>query len=83
MLLLVALAVATRADAGGNYGASKFTITGTVLCQDCTKNWNAYAYNAKPVAGTFPLTDTDPRRRRAHEMIDGYTVNHSQAARWP
>jgi hypothetical protein len=56
MLLLVALAVATRADAGGNYGASKFTITGTVLCQDCTKNWNAYAYNAKPVAGTFPST---------------------------
>ncbi|XP_047043577.1 uncharacterized protein LOC124647735 [Lolium rigidum] len=65
MLLLVALAVATRADAGGNYGASKFRITGTVLCQDCTKNWNAYAYNAKPVNGsTVAVTCLDKHRGR-------------------
>lgn len=54
-MLLAALALvaaATRADAGGKYGASKFRVTGKVLCQDCTKNWNAYAYNAKPVAGS-------------------------------
>jgi hypothetical protein len=58
-MLLVALtlaAAAARADAGWSYGASKFRITGTVLCQDCTKNWNTYAYNAKPINGTFPYT---------------------------
>ncbi|KAK1695821.1 hypothetical protein QYE76_012518 [Lolium multiflorum] len=68
MLLLVALAVvaaAARADAGGNYGASKFRITGTVLCQDCTKNWNAYAYNAKPVNGsTVAVTCLDKHTGR-------------------
>lgn len=52
---LVLVAAATCADAGESYGASKFTVTGTVLCQDCTKNWNAYAYNAKPIAGTVRL----------------------------
>ncbi|EMS47447.1 hypothetical protein TRIUR3_04223 [Triticum urartu] len=49
---LVLVAAATCADAGESYGASMFTVTGTVLCQDCTKNWNAYAYNAKPIAGS-------------------------------
>uniref|UniRef100_A0ACD5TML8 Uncharacterized protein n=1 Tax=Avena sativa TaxID=4498 RepID=A0ACD5TML8_AVESA len=47
------LAAATPAAAGGNHGASKFRVTGTVLCQDCTKNWNAYAYNAKPIPGSL------------------------------
>lgn len=57
LALVAALAMAanTCAEAGRDYGAgqSKFTITGTVLCQDCTKNWNAYACNAKPIPGTF------------------------------
>ncbi|KQJ97687.1 pistil-specific extensin-like protein [Brachypodium distachyon] len=55
LALVAALAMAaTCAEAGRDYGAgqSKFTITGTVLCQDCTKNWNAYAYNAKPIPGS-------------------------------
>lgn len=51
LALVAALAVAC-AEASVNYGESKFTVTGTVLCQDCTKNWNAYAYNGKPIAGS-------------------------------
>ncbi|BAF27127.1 pistil-specific extensin-like protein [Oryza sativa Japonica Group] len=57
LLALVAVAAAaaaaTRADAWHNYGAAKFTVTGSVLCQDCTKSWNAYAYNAKPIPGSM------------------------------
>uniref|UniRef100_A0A0D9XM40 Pollen Ole e 1 allergen and extensin family protein n=1 Tax=Leersia perrieri TaxID=77586 RepID=A0A0D9XM40_9ORYZ len=49
LVVAVAAAAATCADAWHNYGASKFTVTGSVLCQDCTKSWNAYAYNAKPI----------------------------------
>ncbi|KAL6641422.1 hypothetical protein ACP70R_019603 [Stipagrostis hirtigluma subsp. patula] len=50
--LLVAAAVAAAAEASTRYDAKTFTVTGTVLCQDCTKNWNAYAYNAKPIPGS-------------------------------
>jgi hypothetical protein len=60
LLALVAVAAAaaaaTRADAWHNYGAAKFTVTGSVLCQDCTKSWNAYAYNAKPIPGSLRAT---------------------------
>jgi hypothetical protein len=87
-MLLVALtlaAAATRADAGWNYGASKFRITGTVLCQDCTKNWNTYAYNAKPIAGTSPSTLPDQSSPAASSRNDrkiDITENRSQGAWW-
>lgn len=54
LALAVAVVVAAVAEAKGpgyDYEVKKFTVTGTVLCQDCTKNWNAYAYNAKPIPG--------------------------------
>ncbi|CAM0956297.1 unnamed protein product [Alopecurus aequalis] len=64
-ILLVALALVAAADAGGKYGASKFRVTGTVRCQDCTKNWNTYAYNAKPIAGSVvAVTCLDKRTGR-------------------
>uniref|UniRef100_R7WCN1 Pollen-specific protein C13 n=1 Tax=Aegilops tauschii TaxID=37682 RepID=R7WCN1_AEGTA len=67
---LVLVAAAACADAGESYGASMFTVTGTVLCQDCTNNWNAYAYNAKPIAGSVvAVTCLDEHR--------GRTVTHS------
>jgi hypothetical protein len=62
MLALVAaaavlIAAASRAaEARGpdyRYHPSTFTVTGKVQCQDCTKNWNAYAYNARPIPGSF------------------------------
>ncbi|XP_006662569.1 uncharacterized protein LOC102709404 [Oryza brachyantha] len=82
MLALVALAAAaaaTCAAAWGNYGESKFTVTGSVLCQDCTKNWNAYAYNAKPVPGSsVGITCLDKKTGRtvyhATDRTDGKGV---------
>lgn len=56
LALVVAIAAAAAlADARvPDYHPSTFTVTGKVQCQDCTKNWNAYAYNAKPIPGSFP-----------------------------
>ncbi|KAJ3689797.1 hypothetical protein LUZ61_018961 [Rhynchospora tenuis] len=31
--------------------AQEFTISGTVLCQDCTKDWNTFAFGALPIEG--------------------------------
>jgi hypothetical protein len=67
MLALVAaaavlIAAASRAaEARGpdyRYHPSTFTVTGKVQCQDCTKNWNAYAYNARPIPGSFTCTSS-------------------------
>ncbi|KAL5224771.1 hypothetical protein ABZP36_011410 [Zizania latifolia] len=64
-LVVAVAAAATCAKAWDNFGESKFTVTGTVLCQDCTKNWNAYAYNAKPIAGsTVGIACLDKNTRR-------------------
>ncbi|XP_062205964.1 uncharacterized protein LOC133907880 [Phragmites australis] len=52
LVAAVVVAAAARADAWTRYDEKQFTVTGTVLCQDCTKNWNAYAYNAKPIPGS-------------------------------
>ncbi|XP_062200317.1 uncharacterized protein LOC133903001 [Phragmites australis] len=49
---VVVAAAGTRAGAWTHYDEKKFTVTGTVLCQDCTKNWDAYAYSAKPIPGS-------------------------------
>jgi hypothetical protein len=65
LALAVVIAAAVIAEAGGHgydYGVKKFTVTGTVLCQDCTKNWNAYAYNAKPIPGSLCLPPDLPLR---------------------
>ncbi|KAG2539591.1 hypothetical protein PVAP13_9NG465000 [Panicum virgatum] len=48
----VVIAAAAAAARVPDYHPSTFTVTGTVQCQDCTKNWNAYAYNARPIPGS-------------------------------
>ncbi|TVU31799.1 hypothetical protein EJB05_23501, partial [Eragrostis curvula] len=69
LALAVAVAFAAAASSaeamGPRYEVKKFTVTGTVLCQDCTKNWNAYAYNAKPIPGSVvSITCLDKRAGR-------------------
>ncbi|KAK3157059.1 hypothetical protein QOZ80_2AG0115620 [Eleusine coracana subsp. coracana] len=75
-MAIVVAAAAMRADARGpgyDYEVKKFTVKGTVLCQDCTKNWNAYAYNARPIPGSVVgVTCLDKRT--------GRTVYHGRDA---
>ena len=54
-LVVAAVAVACAEARLPDYHPPTFTVTGEVQCQDCTKNWNAYAYNGKPIPGSFPV----------------------------
>ncbi|CAN6305967.1 unnamed protein product [Urochloa humidicola] len=68
----VVLAAAARAAAKvPDYHPSTFTVTGKVQCQDCTKNWNAYAYNARPIPGSVVgITCVDDRGRVVYHGSD-------------
>ncbi|KAF8728022.1 hypothetical protein HU200_018595 [Digitaria exilis] len=72
LALAVAIAAASLADARlPDYHPSTFTVTGKVQCQDCTKNWNAYAYNAKPIPGSMVgITCADDRGRAVYHGSD-------------
>lgn len=59
-LVVAAVAVACAEARLPDYHPSTFTVTGKVQCQDCTKNWNAYAYNAKPIPGSHPFPSLPP-----------------------
>jgi hypothetical protein len=60
LVVVAAVAVACAEARLPDYHPSTFTVTGKVQCQDCTKNWNAYAYNAKPIPGSFPFLSLPP-----------------------
>ncbi|PUZ40283.1 hypothetical protein GQ55_9G411400 [Panicum hallii var. hallii] len=68
----VVIAAAARAAARvPDYHPSTFTVTGKVQCQDCTTNWNAYAYNARPIPGSVVgITCVDDRGRVVHHGSD-------------
>ncbi|TKV95124.1 hypothetical protein SEVIR_9G340300v4 [Setaria viridis] len=68
----VVIAAAARAEARvPDYHPSTFTVTGQVQCQDCTKNWNAYAYNARPIPGSVVgITCVDDRGRVVYHGSD-------------
>ncbi|OEL23347.1 hypothetical protein BAE44_0015632 [Dichanthelium oligosanthes] len=50
---------------------STFTVTGKVQCQDCSKNWNAYAYNGRAIPGSVVgITCVDDRGRVVYHGSD-------------
>lgn len=59
-LLVVVAAACAEAWRPDYYHPPTFTVTGKVQCQDCTKNWNAYAYNARPIPRSFPTLPIPP-----------------------
>lgn len=70
-LVVAAVAVACAEARLPDYHPSTFTVTGKVQCQDCTKNWNAYAYNAKPIPGSkVSITCRDDRSRVVYHGSD-------------
>ncbi|KAL6905294.1 hypothetical protein ACP4OV_002895 [Aristida adscensionis] len=79
LVAVVAAAAAARAEASRHYGASKFAVTGTVLCQDCAKNWNAYAYNARPIPGSV-VAVTCLAKRTGKMVYHGTDTTDSKGA---
>ncbi|XP_066387439.1 uncharacterized protein [Miscanthus floridulus] len=70
-LVVAAVAVACAEARLPDYHPPTFTVTGKVQCQDCTKNWNAYAYNAKPIPGSkVSITCRDTNNRVVHHSSD-------------
>ncbi|KAJ1296381.1 hypothetical protein BS78_01G296000 [Paspalum vaginatum] len=71
-LVVVAAVAAACAEARApDYHPPTFTVTGKVQCQDCTKNWNAYAYNARPIPGSVVgITCLDDRGRAVYHGSD-------------
>jgi hypothetical protein len=56
ILALVAVSMLSMSPVnvyGMSTNAQEFTICGKVLCQDCTKGWNTFAYGATPITGNF------------------------------
>jgi hypothetical protein len=60
ILTLVAVSVLFMSPVnvyGMSTNAQEFTIYGKVLCQDCTKGWNAFAYGATPINGKLSFAN--------------------------
>jgi len=67
----VTVVVCAEARVPDYYHPSTFTVTGKVQYQDCTKNWNAYAYNAKPIPGSSPFRPrSDLSSRSTQRAVD-------------
>ncbi|KAG0550352.1 hypothetical protein BDA96_01G330800 [Sorghum bicolor] len=74
-LLLVVAAACAEAWRPDYYHPPTFTVTGKVQCQDCTKNWNAYAYNARPIPRSkVSITCRDKNSRVVYHGSDDTDV---------